>query len=121
TPPQQSVQLSIQQLVTTVDFGQISTQGLANGDYTLLVSVTDPGTGQMLPGKTGSCTLLVGLPVTAMLSITPTVLPPGNGSVTTTLTVNGPGSIVTGSPFSLLGNVATPSTAEALALNGNLE
>ncbi len=120
TPPDQSVQLSIQSLVTTVDFGQISTQGLANGDYTLLVTVADPVTGQPLPGGTGTGTLLVGLPVSATLSVSPTVLPPGNGTVTTTLTVNGPGSIVTGSPFSLLGNVATASPGESLAVNGTL-
>src|SRR5262249_31993130 len=120
TLPQQSVQLSIQSLTTTVDFGQISTQGLANGSYTLLVTVTDPAMGQPVPGGTGTGTLLVGLPVTATLTVSPQTLPPGNGQVTTTLTVNGPGNTVVGSPFALLGNVATPSAAESLAMNGTI-
>src|SRR5262249_14186740 len=40
------------------------------------------------PGATGQGTLLIGTPVTASLSTTPTFLPQGSGTVTTTLQVN---------------------------------
>jgi hypothetical protein len=88
-PFTQTVPLSVSSLLTTVDFGQINTTGLANGNYTLAVSVIDPLTSTVMPGGTGAGNLLIGSPVTATLAVAPQTLAPGNGTVTSTLTVSG--------------------------------
>ena len=121
TPPAQTVQLSVQNLITIVDCGMIATPGLANGTYTLNVTVNDPATGQPLPGgSSGTGSLLIGLPVTASLSVSPPSLAPGNGKVTTTLSVSASAPTGQGgAPYSLLGAVPTTSAAQSIALNGN--
>jgi large repetitive protein len=119
SPPPQSLTLSIVSLVTPVNFGTIATQSLPAGNYTLLVTVTDPATNQTLPGGIGSGALLIGSPVTATLAVNPLFVPTGNSLVTSTLTVNTSGAS-RANPLILLGSVATPSPAESLALNGNL-
>ena len=53
-PFTQTVALSVTSLLTTVDFGQIPIAGLANGNYTLAVSVIDPVTNMVMPGGTGT-------------------------------------------------------------------
>ena len=70
-PFNQTVPLSVTNLLTTVDFGQIATTGLANGNYTLAVSVIDPVTNTVMPGGTGMGNLLIGSPVTATLAVAP--------------------------------------------------
>jgi Transglutaminase-like superfamily/LVIVD repeat len=119
TPLPQTLALSVLSLLTTVDFGLIDTTGLANGNYSLNVSVTDPVTSSVIPGGTGTGNLLIGSPVTATLTATPTTLAPGNGTVRSTLNVSltagGGGG---GTPYSLLGSLMTASPAEDVALNG---
>ena len=115
--PTQNVLLSVQTLLTTVDFGQINTTGFANGNYSLVVTVIDPVTNQPMPGGTGTGTLLIGSPVTATLTASPQTLAPGNATVTSTLAVNTTNS--GGSQLSLIGSVATASAANSVAVNGS--
>ncbi len=119
TGPTRAVTLSVQSLMTTVDFGNIDTTGLANGSYTLEVTVNDAGTGQLVPGGQGTGTLLIGQPVTSALSVTPTNIAPGASRVTTTLNTRFTTPQGGGSAFTLLGSAVTEGGAESLALNGN--
>ena len=118
-PFTQTVALSVTSLLTTVDFGQIATTGLANGNYTLAVSVIDPVTNMVMPGGTGTGSLLIGSPVSATLTVSPTTLAPGNATVTSTLAVTSTNGQSGPAPFSLIGSVATASAAESVAINGN--
>ncbi len=118
TVTQPAVQLSVQSLLTTVDFGQINTTGYANGNYSLVVAVIDPVTNLTLPGGTGTGTLLVGQPVTATLTASPQTLAPGNGTVTSTLNVSTTNGTNGNTPFSLIGSLPTASQAESVAVNG---
>jgi uncharacterized membrane protein len=122
-PFTETVPLSVSTLLTTVDFGQINTTGLANGNYTLSVSVIDPLTNMVMPGGTGTGNLLIGSPVTATLAVAPQTLAPGNGTVTSTLSVSatassdsggsGTGSLIPiGSPLTF-GGTNAPDTYTA--------
>jgi uncharacterized membrane protein len=119
TVPAQSATLTTQSLLTNVNFGAIATQSLANGNYTLQVTISDATTGQLIPGGTGSGILVVGSPVTASLTVAPQFVPPGDSTVTTTLKVNASGASIS-NPLILLGTAPTASAAISLALNGNL-
>jgi uncharacterized membrane protein len=110
-----NVTLSVEALITTVDFGMVSTQGLANGNYTLSVTVTGPNGNPQLPGGTGSGTLLVGSPVAATLTATPQTLAPGNGTVTNTLSVS---QINGASGLTLVGSVSGTG-GSSLAFDSN--
>ncbi len=70
----------------TVNLGLLPTTGLAAGLYTVQVGLRTTD-GVPLPGRSASTTLLIGVPVTATISTTPTQLPPGSPSVTTTISV----------------------------------
>jgi uncharacterized protein (TIGR03437 family) len=119
-PFTQTVALSVTSLLTTVDFGQIATTGLANGNYALAVSVIDPVTNTVMPGGIGTGSLLIGSPVSATLTVMPTTLAPGNATVTSTLAVTSTtGGGGGGSSFRLLGSVATASSAVSVAINGS--
>jgi uncharacterized membrane protein len=82
-----SLILTVQSSFTTADLGQFDTGGLADGGYTINVSVTD-GSGNNIPGGTGQGVVLIGTPGTATLSVSPSKLPAGNGIVTNTLSVS---------------------------------
>ncbi len=121
-PFTQTVPLSVSSLLTTVDFGQIATTGLPNGNYTLAVSVIDPATSTVMPGGTGTGNLLIGSPVTATLAVVPQTVAPGNATVTSTLNVTGPasggGSIIPiGSPLTF-GGTNDPDTYSATTTFG---
>ncbi|HUA86493.1 MAG TPA: dockerin type I domain-containing protein [Bryobacteraceae bacterium] len=118
-PVNQTVTLSVASLLTTVDFGQINTTGLADGTYTLAVSVINPSTNQAIPGGTGSGTLLIGSPVTATLTGTPATLAPGNGVVTSTLNVATTSAGPSSDTLTLLGSVAVSGGGNAVAATGN--
>lgn len=109
--------LTLQASLVTVNLGTLDTTGFANGSYTIAVTVADTS-GKPLPGSTGQGTLLVGSPVTAALSVNPTLLPPGNGTITDTLTVQAQTSFP--NPLTLDGQVATTPTSTTVALSGNL-
>ncbi len=86
-----STTLNVLNTLSTVDLGNLDTTNLADGEYTISVAVHD-ASGSPIPGATGQGTLLVGLPVTAGLSTTPTTLPAGNGTVTNTLEIDASGA-----------------------------
>jgi large repetitive protein len=112
-----SATLSVSDVLTSIDFGQVTIPtGSPNGNYTLAVTLTDPK-GNPLQGGTGSGFLLVGSPVTANLIVSPQTVSEVPSTVLNTLTVT-PAS---GAPTSLdlVGSVATASVAETVALNGN--
>ena len=92
--------LNVLTTLSTVDLGNLDTTGFTNGDDTITVTVAD-SIGIPFPGATGTGMLLIGSPVNATLSTTPTTLPgvspaiPGqtgdvNGTVTTTLQITSP-------------------------------
>ena len=86
-----STTLSVLSTLSTVDLGSVDPTGLADGEYTIDVSVDD-ASGNPIPGATGAGRLLIGSPVTASLSTTPTTLPAGSGTVTDTLEINASGA-----------------------------
>jgi uncharacterized membrane protein/transglutaminase-like putative cysteine protease len=86
-----STTLNVLTTLSTVDLGNLDTTNLADGDYTINVAVDDTS-GNPIPGATGEGTLLVGTPVTAGLSTTPTTLPAGSGTVTSSLQIGGSGA-----------------------------
>src|SRR5579875_1434759 len=70
----------------TLNLGNVDTTGLANGIYYAQVSLR-AADGTALPGKSAQAAFEVGLPVTASVAASPTLLPPGNSTVTTTISV----------------------------------
>jgi uncharacterized membrane protein/transglutaminase-like putative cysteine protease len=70
----------------SLSLGQVATAGLVNGLYQLSVSLraTD---GVRLPGQAAQAPFLLGVPVSATVTASATTLPPGNTTVTTTITV----------------------------------
>ncbi|MBL3601375.1 MAG: hypothetical protein JMN25_16175 [gamma proteobacterium endosymbiont of Lamellibrachia anaximandri] len=83
----QAVQMSVLSSVATVALGAFDTSGLPLGSYTLEVSVTESD-GTLLPGGSGSGTLLVGSPLNATLSVDPDSLPAGDGQAAVTLQID---------------------------------
>ncbi len=111
-----SATLSVTNLLTAVDFGQVTIPGSTpNGDYTLSVTLTDSN-GNALSGGTGMGYLLVGPLISATLTVSPQTVPAGSNSTTlqNTLTVTSPSNFPTS--LTLVGSVATASTAETVAL-----
>ncbi len=86
TPAQISVSLVPGAGDVSLNLGQVETTSLANGLYYLRVSLlaTD---GTAVPGQTSQAAFEVGQPVTASVAASQTIVPPGNSSVTTTISV----------------------------------
>ena len=84
-----AITLNVLSTLSTVDLGSLDTTGYALGQDTITVSVAD-SSGHPIQGASGIGSLLIGSPVSATLTTTPTTLPPGNGSSTTTLSIQGP-------------------------------
>ncbi len=108
--------LNVLTTLSTVDLGNLDTTGFALGEDTITVTVTD-SSGNAIPGATGTGTILIGTPVTATLSTTPTSLPAGTGTVTTTLQINSQTSFT--SPLALVGETSI-SGSSGVAVNGSL-
>jgi len=70
------VALTVQASLVDVELGSVDTTGLADGYYSIEVTLTD-ATDQPIPGATGRGTLLVGSPLEASLEVGPQLLPPG--------------------------------------------
>jgi hypothetical protein len=69
----------------TVDLGQVPTTGLAAGVYTVEVALLTPA-GDPLPGQAAATIFSVGQTIPFSVTASPTVVPPGNSTVTTTIT-----------------------------------
>ena len=97
---------------TLVDLGNLNTTGFADGTDTITVTVVDQSA-QPLPSAVGQGSLIVGVPVTAILSVNPATAPTGNPVVTNSLEITS--SIPMADPLTLDGAVATtPATTVAL-------
>ena len=68
----------------TLNLGQISTTGLSNGLYGVLVSLV-ASDGTPVPGRSSQADFEIGQPVTATVVASPSILPPGTSTVTTTI------------------------------------
>ena len=86
TPTDVPITLTPTAGAVTFPLGNLDTTGLANGVYSLRVSLL-ASDGSTLPGKTSEAPFLVGIPISASVSASPTTLPPGTSNVTTTITV----------------------------------
>lgn len=80
----------------TLNLGQISTTGLTTGVYYLRVSL-HAADDTPLPGQSAQAIFSVGQLISASISASPTIVPPGTSTVTTTIGVNsnigtGPGT-----------------------------
>ena len=86
TPEQVPVSLVPGTGDVAVNLGQVATTGLANGLYYLRVSLlaTD---GTAVPGQTSQTAFEIGQPVTATVSASQSIVPPGTSKVTTTISV----------------------------------
>jgi uncharacterized membrane protein len=114
--PLAPLSLDIFSPLPTVDVGTFDTTGLADGAYTLFVSLFD-AQGQPIGGASGRGTLIVGLPVTTTVATTPTVVPVGDQTVTTTVHVHD--TTVFPAPLTILGAVATGDDELSTVLYNN--
>jgi len=80
------VTLGVITSLTAVGLGSIDTTGLPVGSYTLRIVLTTPA-GDSIPGGTGDGSLMIGSPVSAILTADQDQLPPGASVVTNTLEV----------------------------------
>ncbi|HWB12842.1 MAG TPA: DUF4214 domain-containing protein [Pirellulales bacterium] len=87
SPPDVPISLAPAASAVNFDLGNLDTTGLANGVYTLEVSLR-AADGTALPGKSSEAPFLVGVPISASVSGNPSTLPPGTSTVTTTITVS---------------------------------
>ena len=111
------VSVGVTSTLTNVDLGTFDTAGFANGQDLITVTVVDQSS-QPLPQAAGTTFVQIGLPVSATLSVSPTIVPTGTVTVTNTLTINpSPGG---GGTLSLLGQVADTGTPEAVAVDGTM-
>jgi hypothetical protein len=105
--------LTVQTTLATVDMGSFDTTGLAIGNYTINVSLTDPS-GHPIPGATGQGSVQIGLPVGASLTVSPSSVPAGNGLVTNTLQIDRNTTLP--DALTLYGHMATKPGVSSVAL-----
>ena len=92
--------------VATVDLGNVDTTGFANGTDTITVNLSS--------GGSATTPLFIGQPVTGSVTTTPSVIPTGSDTVSTTVTVSTQASYP--APLTLEGGVTTPSPGTSVAL-----
>ena len=107
------VALTVASTLSTVDLGMLDTTGFANGVDTITVNLADPS-GKPIAGASATTTLLIGEPVTASLTTSPTTLATGTGTVTSTLTVTTQATFP--DPLTLQGAVTTPASGSSVTL-----
>ena len=117
TSPSQEAELTVLSSLDTYELGALDTTGFELGSYYIEVTVTELDS-QPIPGGMGTGTLLIGSPITAAMSLVPETLPPGDGTVTTTLEVN---SLVDYADQGIIpmGLVDTAGEANSVAIYGN--
>ncbi|HQU41768.1 MAG TPA: cadherin-like domain-containing protein, partial [Pirellulales bacterium] len=112
-----SLSLTIGTSLIPVDLGSFDTSKLAEGSYTIDVTVTD-ASGKAIPGATGQGGVLVGTPLTASLSLSATTLPPNSdNTITDTLAISG--QVTLPDPLTLDGQVQTTPSGTSVALFSN--
>jgi uncharacterized membrane protein len=116
TSPVTIVPVTAASSALTVPLGSFATTGLADGLYGITIALTDTSA-QPLPSATGTGSVIVGLPVSASFTVSPSSLPEGSGSVTDTVQVNAQTTLP--DPLTLLGGVSTPGPGTTVALFGN--
>ncbi len=89
--------------------------GFALGQDTITVTVTD-ASGNPIPGATETGSIQIGTPVTVSLTTSPSSLPQGSGTVTTTLQINSQSTFA--SPLGLVGATSI-SSASGVAVSGS--
>lgn len=105
------VTLTVQTSLVTLPLGSINTTGLANGSYSIVMTLLDLD-GKAIPGGTGSTTFLVGSPLTASIEAAPSLLPPGTNTVSNTLKIEALAPLV--SPPSLVGQAAVAGASDVV-------
>jgi transglutaminase-like putative cysteine protease/uncharacterized membrane protein len=113
TSPAVSATLNVLATLTDVDLGNLDTTGFALGQDTITVTVTDPS-GTVLAMGSGS--ILIGTPVSATLTTTPTTVPSGTSTVTTTLQVDSQTTLV--GPLGVVSQTSQPD-AVGVAQSGH--
>ena len=112
----QPITLTVLSSLATFPLGTLDTTGYARGSYELEATVTERD-GSPIPGGTGKGTLLIGSPILAAISATPSVLPPGDGTATTSLQIRSQVDYSQGG-IRLMGLVDTDGTAYPLVIRG---
>lgn len=105
------VTLTVVSSLAHVDLDTLDTTGLALGQYTIEVTVTDT-LGNPIPGAIGTGTLLIGSPVSANIDSSPESLPPGTTTITNTLDISSTVPLV--DPLSLVGAAPAPGSTNAI-------
>lgn len=105
------VTLTVVSSLAHVDLDTLDTTGLALGQYTIEVTVTDT-LGNPIPGAIGTGTLLIGSPVSANIDSSPVSLPPGTTTITNTLDIGSTVPLV--DPLSLVGAAPAPGSTNAI-------
>lgn len=106
TSPPTPVDLTVTGGLITADLGSLDTAALSPGLHTVTVTLSS--------GATATATLLIGLPVQATLTTTPSVVPTGLETVTSTATVTARGTFP--EPLNLLGAAATAAPGTSVAI-----
>ncbi len=107
--------LTVSPTVVPVDLGAFDASGLVPGAYTIHVTASETN-GTPIPGASGNGTLLVGTPVTASLTSSPSHAAAGSPTLTSTLTLAS--QITPPPPLTPRGVVATNGAASTVAVNG---
>jgi uncharacterized membrane protein len=106
--------LSPSSTIQTVTFGPIDTTSFINGVYSLSVQSQSGG---ILQSNTATGSLLIGAPISGVLTAAPSIAPPGSSTVQATLTI-GRDSIQ--NPVStLVGTVLVSGVPRSMALYAN--
>ena len=92
-----------------MDLGTLDTTGFAEESDTITVTVTDQSS-QALATATGQGSVIIGSPVTAVLSVSPTNAADREATVTNTLQINSANPLP--DPLTLDGQVQTTPTAD---------
>lgn len=108
--------LSVSSGLVTVDMGSFGTTGFTNGTDTITVTVVDQ-TESSVPSATGQGTVEIGIPLTAVLTTSPTTVPTGTTTVTNTLQVTG--QMTFSDPLTFEGSAATSAPGTSVALYDN--
>lgn len=107
--------LSVQTSLANVNLGSFDASAYLSGEYTINVTVTDSSS-TPIPCGTGSGRFLLGTPVSATISVSPSTVPQGDSTVTNTLTVISQQTFP--APLTLVGQVLTEPDATTITVMG---